>query len=130
MRVMEKKKGVIVVAHGSKSAEACAEFNHVVDEMRKYFSNEILVGAHLDINEPDIPGAIDLLLAEKIIEITVIPYFLFKGNHTKIDIPKILRAKKKLHPQLRINYSHPVGTHPLMADILFQRANEPNLTII
>lgn len=130
MQIMEKKKGIIVVAHGSKSAEASVEFNHVVDEMRSYYEGVCLIAAYLDINEPDITGAIDLMLAKKVKEITVVPYFLFKGNHTQIDIPEILKAKKNLHQELKISYCSPIGVHPLMARILFQRANESNLTAI
>lgn len=124
---MEKRRGILVVDHGSRSKEAIAEFNLVVEMMKKNFPDAALLGGHMEINDPDIPSAIDILLEQGIEEISVVPYFLFQGNHTKIDIPQILRNKKKLHPGLKLNYCLPLGAHPMVAGLLTERANSNNL---
>jgi sirohydrochlorin cobaltochelatase len=124
---MDKKRGILVVDHGSRSKEAVNEFNHVVEMMKKNFPGLLLLGGHMEINDPDIPSAIDIFINNGIWDITVVPYFLFQGNHSKIDIPHILSEKKKLHPDLKLNYSLPFGAHPLVVTLLSERANNESL---
>lgn len=127
---MSSRQGLLVVGHGSKSDDAISEFDEVVEIIRSRNSLFEVMGAHMEINTPSIPEAIDLFLSQKITDITVVPYFLFMGKHIKLDIPEILQAQKALHPGLNIQYARPVGVEPLMADILLNRAVEPNLITI
>ena len=123
---MEMRKGILIVDHGSRSMEAIWEFNEVVKMLQEKHDDTKLIGAHMEINEPNIPDAIDEFLLAGIFEITVVPYFLFMGKHIKNDIPDILRNKKRSHPELIINYTRPVGINPLLAEILSQRVDGPH----
>lgn len=127
---MSAEKGMLIVGHGSKSDDAIREFDEVVEMVRQRKSGFYILGAHMEINHPSIPDAIDLLMSSGIIDITVVPYFLFKGKHSKFDIPQILKDKKSKHPQLKIRLTRAVGVEPLMAEILLNRALDTDLQTI
>jgi sirohydrochlorin ferrochelatase len=120
------KKAILVVSHGSRSAEAIAEFDSVVELVRSRAHDYLVKGAHMVISEPDIPTAVAELATFEIRDIVVVPYFLFKGNHTKIDIPEILNSIKLNFPEIDIKLANPIGVEVLMADILVKRALEVN----
>lgn len=123
---MESKRAVLIVSHGSRSKEAVAEFNQVVQLVSQRYTQSIVRGASMELSLPDIPTAVKELVELGVTHIDVIPYFLFMGNHIKKDIPQILDEQKTLYPQLSVRFGKPIGVNPLLADILIQRAEELN----
>ena len=121
---MENKKAVLIICHGSRSKDAVAEFDQVVELVRNSAEFPVVKGAHMEISDPDIPTALKEIVDAGASEILVVPYFLFMGNHTKNDIPEILNGLKPLYPGISIKFGKPVGIEPLMAEILIKRAKE------
>jgi sirohydrochlorin cobaltochelatase len=123
---MEKKKAILIVSHGSRSNDAVAEFDQVVELVRASVEFSVVKGAHMELSRPDIPTAVKEIVDAGASEIVVVPYFLFMGNHIKNDIPEILNRLKPLYPGITITFGKPIGFEPLMADILIKRAKEAN----
>lgn len=123
---MESKRAVLIVSHGSRSKDAVAEFNQVVNLVAQRYTKSIVRGASMELAQPDIPTAVKELVELGILHIDVVPYFLFMGNHIKNDIPQILEEQKLLYPQLEVRFGKPIGVNPLLADILIERAEELN----
>ncbi len=121
---MERKKAALIVGHGSRSQEAVAQFNQVVDRVRLNAVFSVVMGAHMELAEPDIPTVIKELADAAITDIVVVPYFLFMGNHIKKDIPDILNEQRLLYPHITFKLGNPIGFEPLVADILIKRATE------
>ena len=121
---MERKKAALIVGHGSRSQEAVAQFNQVVDRVRLNAGFSVVMGAHMELAEPDIPTVIKELADAAITDIVVVPYFLFMGNHIKKDIPDILNEQRLLYPHITFKLGNPIGFEPLVADILIKRATE------
>jgi sirohydrochlorin cobaltochelatase len=121
---MENKKAVLIVSHGSRSQDAVDQFNKVVSMVQQNGCFPMVKGAHMELAQPDIPTVIKELVDAGRIEIVVVPYFLFNGNHIKNDIPEILNGLKELYPDVAFKFGEPIGFEPLMADILIRRAAE------
>ncbi len=121
---MERKKAALIVGHGSRSQEAVAQFNQVVDRVRLNAVFSVVMGAHMELAEPDIPTVIKQLADAATTDIVVVPYFLFMGNHIKKDIPDILNEQRLLYPHITFKLGNPIGFEPLVADILIKRATE------
>jgi sirohydrochlorin ferrochelatase len=121
---MSSNQALLIVGHGSKSAEAIHEFGQIIDEIRKRSVFTLVKGAHMELAQPDIPTGIREIAEAGVKNITVVPYFLFMGNHIKYDIPEILDEQRKLYPDVTIRFAKPLGFDPIIADIIIKRANE------
>lgn len=121
---MENKKAVLIVCHGSRSKDAIAEFQQVVEMVATNYPAADVKGAFMELSQPDIPTVVKQFVDCGESELLVIPYFLFMGNHIKKDIPEILNQQKELYPELTIKFGRPIGFEPLLSDILIKRIEE------
>ena len=121
---MKNEKAVLVVAHGSRSTDAVAEFEKVVGLVRTKISEAIVKGAHMELAQPDIATVTRELAEAGAKEIVVVPYFLFMGNHIKQDIPEIINEQRLLYPQIKFKLGKPFGVDSLIAELLEKRIYE------
>ena len=82
--------------------------------------------------EPSLRDARFLFDSESIRQVWVVPNFISEGYFTQTVIPRELELHGKItqHGDGQIwNYTDPVGNHPLMTNLLVQRAHEiaPNV---
>jgi sirohydrochlorin cobaltochelatase len=82
--------------------------------------------------EPSLRDARFLFGPEMIQEVCVVPNFISEGYFTQTVIPRELELNGKLTKRADgqiWNYTDPVGNHPLMTELLVQRAHEiaPNV---
>jgi sirohydrochlorin ferrochelatase len=54
----------------------------------------------------------------------VVPYFLTPGAHLQRDLPRLVAEARSAHPHLRIEVTAPLDGHPLLRDIVLDRARE------
>ena len=114
-----KKRGVLVVAHGSRNLEA-NEFVHVlVRQLKGSLQTELVEAGFLDLAKPSISDGIKLLTEKGAGELLIYPFFLAKGVHLKEDIPRIVKETvaglKKIVP---CRILEPLGLHPGIFDII------------
>lgn len=116
--------GVAVFAHGSSVESA----NEAVRVVARSISSEsgfpLAVTCFLDGGKPDLPQAVEQLLAGGADRILVVPYFLTTGLHLKRDLPDLIRQIQTVHPGLPIQVSAPLDGHPALGDILLDRARQ------
>ncbi len=121
---MKNEKAVLVVAHGSRSTDAVAEFEKVMSMVRTKITESVVKGAHMELAEPDIATVTKELAEEGAKEIVVVPYFLFMGNHLKQDIPDIINEQRLLYPEISFKLGKPFGADVLIAELLEKRIFE------
>ena len=117
-------KGILIIGHGSKSAEAVLQFSQIVDLVRSKSPAACVEGAHMELAEPGIPEMVVKMVNAGVTSIVAVPYFLYLGNHIKQDIPELLATEEKRHPQVTFTLAKPIGVEPLLADILVKRYEE------
>ncbi len=121
------ERGLLIVGHGSRSADAVDVFRRIVDDVRKKCSFEFVEGAHMELAEPGIEETVKLLADKKVKEIIIAPYFLYEGMHLKKDIPDIISKLVEEYPDIDFKMAKPIGFEPLMADLLLKRVSEIEL---
>ncbi len=118
------KTAVLLVGHGSRAQNANDALFLVVDHFQKAWSHRIVEAAFLEISHPSIPEGIDLCVNKGTERIIVIPYFLFKGNHVKIDLPVFIKEGRSKYPDIDIILGPHLGFHPKMIEIVEERIQQ------
>lgn len=117
---------LLVMVHGSPRPGANADVHRVVEsfharpDARRAFP-QVAVG-FMECNEPDIPTAIDGLIADGATSVTAVPYFLHTGTHVCDDLPTLLEEAQTRHPSITFRMGDYLGLSPRLTDILADRA--------
>jgi len=117
------KRAVLLVDHGSRRAEANALLETLARALGSHV-DRVVKTAHLEAAEPDIAQGIDACVAEGAQAITVLPCFLAPGRHTVADVPAQATAAAARHPGVTVRVAEPLGSHPLVIEILRARLAE------
>lgn len=112
------------MAHGSPREESNEAVRKVVGLARETAGFELVEVGYLDVNQPDIPAAIEMLIERGASEIVAVPYFLHTGKHVLRDLPDLLDSASLRHPGVSISMTDYIGHSPVIADILRDRARE------
>jgi sirohydrochlorin cobaltochelatase len=127
MKTDYSSSALLIVAHGStvnpdSSASTLAHAAEV--RRRKVFAD---MECAFWKEEPSLRDAIFLFDPDTIKNVCVVPNFISEGYFTQTVIPRELelngRITKRASGQTW-NYGEPVGNHPLMTELLVQRARE------
>jgi sirohydrochlorin cobaltochelatase len=123
---------LLIVGHGStvNPHSSAPTLAHAIEIRRQNIFGEVQCAFWKE--EPSLRDARFLFDPEIIREVWVVPNFISEGYFTQTVIPRELeldgRVTKRANGQAWI-YAEPVGNHPLMTDLLVQRAREiaPNV---
>ncbi len=127
--------GLAVVGHGTDRNENSAKaIEYHADRIRKQGRFEEVKALFMD-EEPEIDDVTDHFRVE---DIVVVPLFIADGYHTQEDIPEDMgmvedgRESYEVPATVgnkRIWYAGAVGTEPLMADVIVERAEEAGAAV-
>jgi sirohydrochlorin cobaltochelatase len=124
---MHRKAALLIVGHGStvnpdSSAPTLAHASEI--RRRNLFAD---VACAFWKEEPSLRDAMFLFQDPAIREVYVVPNFISEGYFTETVVPRELelngRITKRRNGQIW-KYCEPVGNHPLMTELLLQRAHE------
>ncbi len=115
---------LLVLAHGSPRDEANDDIRRVVEVLRTRHLFANLHLGFLDVNQPDIPTAVDEIVARGGREIVAVPYFLHTGKHVTRDVPDLLDAAMRRHSGVRMAMGDYLGHDPAIDDVLLARIAE------
>ncbi len=119
------KQGVIVLAHGSRRAEA----NEEVLKLATMLSEKEGLGFYSDVaflqgGGPSLADTIAKAVTGGCTSIFVVPFFLTSGVHIQEDLPELLGRVRQNHPHLDLVECHPLGCDPKLTCILWERVTE------
>ena len=106
--------GVMVCGHGSRDAEAVAEFAALAETLKPHFPGWPVDYGYLEFARPIIRDGLDRLVAQGVRKILAVPGMLFAAGHAKNDIPSVLNTYQAAHPGLSIEYGRDLGPDPRM----------------
>ncbi len=106
------KSAYLLIAHGSREAEAGRSFKALVKKFSELRPKCLVEGAFLQISKPTVPQAIKKCAAAGAGRIFVIPLFLFPGRHVKEDIPRYIEEAKIRNPAVDFHYARPLAEMP------------------
>ncbi|MBI4378515.1 MAG: precorrin-8X methylmutase [Nitrospinae bacterium] len=116
---MERTKGFLVVAHGSRRGEANQQVFTLVRRLRNYFQTDMFEAAFMELASPSIKEGIKTLVEKGIDELIVSPFFLFQGMHFSEDVPSLIRkAIEETDKKIKVKMLKPLGMHPHIFDMV------------
>jgi sirohydrochlorin ferrochelatase len=114
--------GIIVFAHGSRIEPANQAVRSVAADLARAGNYPIVQAAFLELGRPSLEEAADLLVAQGVDRIAVIPYFLTPGTHLERDLPALMDRISNKHKDIQIVSTASLDGHPLLVQILTDRA--------
>jgi len=120
----EINRGVLVVGHGSRRHEANEDVREAARRIGERGRFGLIEAAFLEIEHPNIREGFARLVEQGASEITVHPYFLSPGRHTRGDIPVEVREAASRYVGVRYRITEPLSAHPLVIEASVQRIFE------
>jgi sirohydrochlorin ferrochelatase len=115
---------VLLIAHGSRRAEANADLVRLAEMLRERGEYAIVEPSYLEIAEPTIPQGAAACIAQGAQRVLMLPFFLSAGSHVVDDLERHRRELAAAHPGVEFRLCPPLGLHPLMLDIIRDRLGE------
>lgn len=104
---------LIACSHGTGDPAGRSAVQEVVAGVRTLVPEAKVVHAVVDVEHPQIDAVI--AAESRSDDVVVVPLLLSVGHHTAVDISRAVQS----HP--RASQTAPLGTHPLVADVLADR---------
>ena len=118
------QRGVLVVGHGSRRAEANEDVREAARAICERGGFGLVEPAFLEIEHPNIAEGFARLVQRGARDITVHPYFLSPGRHTRGDIPVEVSAAASGHPGISYRITEPLSAHPMVIEASVERICE------
>ena len=121
--IMERKIGVMVCGHGSRSQAAVDEFAVVAQRLARHFPDWPVEYGYLEFANPVIHAGLDRLREKGCDHILAVPGMLFAAMHTKNDIPSVLNTYAARHG-ITIEYGRDLAVDAKMVAAAADRIGE------
>ncbi len=117
-------KALILIDHGSKVDEANQMLEMITNEIKKRNNPgfKIIEFCHMELASPTLEDAFSSCINKGANDITVHPYFLVPGRHSKTDIPKMVNDLLKIYPGIKCKITEPLGLHEKILDVVLERS--------
>lgn len=119
-------KALILVDHGSTVKEANALLQDVAGRIRTDPSSpfDMVEHCHMELCAPSVKDAFARCASAGATEITVHPYFLVPGRHSKSDIPRMVAEAARDFPGISHRVTEPLGLHDKIIEVILERSIE------
>jgi sirohydrochlorin ferrochelatase len=118
------KTAILLMAHGSRVAEANDAVNVIAGMLRRTGEYDIVEVSFRENHAPNIQKGIDACVEKGAERILLVPYFLYLGAHVLEDLPKELEEARIRHPRIEMAMGRHLGVHPKLAEIVHERIGE------
>ncbi|WP_444424785.1 sirohydrochlorin chelatase [Staphylococcus aureus] len=112
--------GNIIVAHGMRRGRQNQALEAFISELVKDDIHHYHI-AFLESEHQDLETVMTTLIQSGVKQLKVVPLLLFSAMHYLKDIPDIVHEMKRWYPDIKVEVSEPLGTHPLMRRLIEQR---------
>lgn len=107
---------VILFGHGARDPAWAEPMRRIQARMLADAQALRVELAFLELMSPDLGAAVDMLAADGVRCITVVPIFLAQGGHLKRDLPLLLEGLRERHPGCEIRLATAAGeAEPVVA---------------
>ncbi|MGL6095915.1 MAG: sirohydrochlorin chelatase [Fimbriiglobus sp.] len=117
-------KALLLMAHGSRRPEANADLEFVAARMRERDRYSVVQVSFLELAEPTIAGGGAACVEAGATHVVMLPYFLSPGVHVRDDMTEARDELAARFPGVMFRLAEPLGRHPLMLEVVDQRARE------
>lgn len=118
----DRECDIVLIGHGSSDKNARDAFIYTANAIRPYYRN--LHFCFLELDHPNIGEGIGQAVAKNPKVILMMPYFLHKGAHIKIDVVKDVHASLEKHDFKNAFMARHLGVDVKLVDLVVERAKE------
>ncbi len=118
------KTAILLMAHGSRIAEANDAVNEIARMVKNFADYEIVEVAFRENHSPNIQEGIDACVAQGAQRILLVPYFLYLGAHVQEDLPREMEEARQRHPGVEMAMGRHLGVHKRLAKLVIDRIEE------
>jgi sirohydrochlorin ferrochelatase len=115
---------VLLIAHGSRRAEANDDLVQLAKLVADRGRYQIVEVSYLELAEPSIPQGGRNCVNRGASIVLMMPYFLSAGVHVVNDLQAMRSDLANQFPQVEFVLCPHLGLHPLMAEIVLDRLTE------
>jgi sirohydrochlorin ferrochelatase len=126
MNPIPPRTAVLLIAHGSRRPDANADLAHLVGQLRDRGRFPIVEASFLELAEPSVAQAAARCVGQGAERILLVPYFLSAGVHVQRDLTGLRDEVSQRYPSVDVRLAEPLGRHPLLVDVVSERADEAN----
>lgn len=105
-------EGLLLVAHGSRSAAGTAEALALGDAVAAARPDLDVAVGFLELADPPAGPVLNQLVERGCRRVTVQPLMLFAAGHGKSDVPALVLEARERHPQVEFVFGSPLGVVP------------------
>lgn len=118
---------VLLIAHGSRREEANRDLLALADRLRADGEHAIVEASFLELAGPDIATGAARCVASGAQRVLMVPYFLSAGAHVEEDLQRAREELAARFPQVAFRLAKALGPHPLLDELVRERARETDL---
>ncbi len=116
--------GILVVGHGSRRDEANRDVHEAARRIGEHGGFSLVEAAFLEIQQPNVAEGFRRLVERGAENVTVHPYFLSPGRHTRGDLPREVSEAAECFPEVSYQITEPLSAHPLVIEASVERIRE------
>lgn len=105
-------RAILLFAHGSRDPEWAEPFRRLKEMLQSSLPGQRIELAFLEAMAPSFDQAAAGIAAGGSAHVTVAPLFLAQGGHLREDIPNLIAAARKRHPELEFRQLPALGDAP------------------
>ncbi|HYU21284.1 MAG TPA: sirohydrochlorin chelatase [Chloroflexota bacterium] len=121
-------RALLLIAHGSRDADARDEYARIREALAQRLSDEVVVFSVLEFPDqdhlPSIQEGWRRCVAAGARRVVVLPFFLFPAGHVRDDLPGELEQARAKHLDATLELLPPLGPAEELLDVLEERAGQ------
>ena len=117
-------RAILLIAHGSRRAEANADLEHVAGALRVRPDAPWIQCSYLELTPPTIEAGGVACVEAGATDVVMLPYFLSPGVHVREDLIEARDGLALRYPEVSFRLAEPLGRHPLLLTIVEERIRE------
>lgn len=122
--VTNGKRALIILGHGSRADGAADNMEKVALRLKERLDYEIVETCQMSGKGFLFPEVFDRCLKQGAAFVLVLPYFLHRGIHILLDVPRMMQEKAKEYPGVKVVLGSNLGFDEALVDIMLKRVSE------
>ena len=118
----DRECDIVLIGHGSSDRNAREAFMFTADSLKKYYRN--VHSCFLELDRPSIQEGIEKAVFSNPKVLLIMPYFLHKGAHVKVDVIKEVEAGLYKYGFKSAFIAKHLGVDEKLVDLVVERAKE------
>ena len=119
---MKKSNGtgeaIILLGHGSRVPEAAKNMQRTAERLKEKYGYSMVEICFMSRLGPHFPEVLKKCVQSGATRVLVIPYFLHRGLHLLVDIPKMMQQEGQKYPQVELVLGKGLGFDESLVDLV------------